>query len=67
MTCDSEKFFISSNPETMFRKNLYGGDNMCPRCGNELVGGVCEKCGFPITARFGYVFLRSKKQGGKTL
>lgn len=21
----------------------------CPRCGEEMTGGICDNCGFPIT------------------
>jgi len=23
----------------------------CPRCGGDMSSGVCEECGFPVTAR----------------
>ena len=25
--------------------------DICPRCGEEMNGGVCENCGFPINCK----------------
>ena len=31
------------------RKNVKEMSVKCPRCGEEMTGGICDNCGFPLT------------------